>query len=97
MGTQIFVEKEAMESAGWSSEDVVVQNGWWDTTAYDNAGEDAEWVPPVIDRKWSHPEHGVIWGYATPDGGFYADSRFDGKNRREQENAGLLDLPHCFS
>lgn len=97
MGVQLNITAADMAAAGWSSEDVETQPGFWDTTAQDNDGGAPEWVPPIIDRKWSHPQHGVLWAYAVSSGDFFIDCNEWGSNRARCRAAGLFNLSHVLA
>ena len=96
MGQQLTIKKEIMEAAGWTAAEVVVVEGYWDTTQYDNYGEEPEWVPPLVDRVWTHPQKGSFGAYPVSSGDFFADCNPWGSNRALFEEAGLLDLEHCL-
>lgn len=94
MGVQLSIDKKVMRSAGWTSKDVEIQAGYWDTTQADNYGEAPEWVPPMVVRVWEHPKQGTISAYAVHSGGFFIDCNSWGDNRHVCEAAGLFELPH---
>ena len=96
MGTQLYILASDMEAAGWKSRDVVVSQGYWDTTLADNYGEEPEWVPAVVVREWWHAEYGVLSAYAVSGGDFFADCNEWGGNRPMFEDVGLFELPHTL-
>lgn len=97
MGIQLTVKAAVMSAANWDSVDVTIEPGYWDTYDLDNYGEEPKWVPPVIYRKWVHPEHGELWAYAVSNGDFYIDCNAWGSNRAHCINAGLFELQHILA
>ena len=83
MGTQLYILASDMEAAGWKSRDVVVSQGYWDTTL-------------VVVREWWHAEYGVLSAYAVSGGDFFADCNEWGGNRPMFEDVGLFEMPHTL-
>lgn len=87
MGTQIYVNRKDMESAGWEHNPHI--------DVYESEGFNGEIETFTMEEcYYTHPEHiGLkLWSYDSND--FCADYNAWGSNKPKLDSLGISNLPH---